>query len=188
MSQRYRSRPSEERLRAFRVFRSSGTGWLMISLKNFSPSSIHLLDVLSSLQPIQWADGVIDVLLAEPAGICAKQRSGEPRPPPAKRRCSSSVGLANSKRLPRGRGTRFKSHSADATARARPASGFLQTPLSKATRRSTSDATLGNASRRVPPDKVLTFPDTPRFHRELSNALLIEPLRNACKEIGYDFL
>ena len=32
------------------------------------------------------------------------------------------------------------------------------------------------------------FPDTPCFHRELSNALLIEPLRNACKEIGYDFL
>lgn len=32
------------------------------------------------------------------------------------------------------------------------------------------------------------FPDTPRFHRELSNPLLIEPLRNACREIGYDFL
>lgn len=32
------------------------------------------------------------------------------------------------------------------------------------------------------------FPDTPRFHRALSDALLIEPLRNACKEIGYDFV
>ncbi len=32
------------------------------------------------------------------------------------------------------------------------------------------------------------FPPAPRFHRELSDALLIEPLRNACKEIGYDFV
>lgn len=32
------------------------------------------------------------------------------------------------------------------------------------------------------------FPDTPRFHRALSDALLIEPIRNACKEIGYDFV
>jgi hypothetical protein len=32
------------------------------------------------------------------------------------------------------------------------------------------------------------FPATPRFHRALSDALLIEPLRNACKDIGYDFL
>ena len=36
-SQRYRSRPSEERLSAVRVFISSGTGWRMISLKNASP-------------------------------------------------------------------------------------------------------------------------------------------------------
>ena len=32
------------------------------------------------------------------------------------------------------------------------------------------------------------FPDTPRFHRQLSDPLLIEPLRNACRQIGYDFL
>jgi len=32
------------------------------------------------------------------------------------------------------------------------------------------------------------FPPAPRFHRALSDALLIEPLRNACKEIGYDFV
>ncbi len=32
------------------------------------------------------------------------------------------------------------------------------------------------------------FPDTPRFHRELSNPLLIEPLRNACRKMGHDFL
>lgn len=32
------------------------------------------------------------------------------------------------------------------------------------------------------------FPDTPRFHRELNSPLLIEPLRNACREMGYDFL
>ena len=32
------------------------------------------------------------------------------------------------------------------------------------------------------------FPQTPRFHRALSDALLIEPLRNACKEIGYEFV
>ena len=31
-----------ERLRAVRVFMSIGTGWRMISLKNFSPSSILL--------------------------------------------------------------------------------------------------------------------------------------------------
>ena len=34
---------------------------------------------------------------------------------------------------------------------------------------------------------VIPFPDTPVFHRELSSALLIEPLRDACQEIGYDF-
>ena len=32
------------------------------------------------------------------------------------------------------------------------------------------------------------FPLTPQFHRALRDALLIEPLRNACKDIGYDFL
>lgn len=32
------------------------------------------------------------------------------------------------------------------------------------------------------------FPPAPRFHRALSDPLLIEPLRNACKEIGYDFI
>jgi hypothetical protein len=32
------------------------------------------------------------------------------------------------------------------------------------------------------------FPPAPRFHRALSDALLIDPLRNACKEIGYDFV
>lgn len=32
------------------------------------------------------------------------------------------------------------------------------------------------------------FPRAPRFHRALSDALLIEPLRNACREIGYDFV
>lgn len=32
------------------------------------------------------------------------------------------------------------------------------------------------------------FPGTPRFHRALNDALLIEPIRNACKEIGYDFV
>lgn len=31
------------------------------------------------------------------------------------------------------------------------------------------------------------FPESPRFHRALSDALLLEPMRNACKEIGYDF-
>jgi hypothetical protein len=35
---------------------------------------------------------------------------------------------------------------------------------------------------------VNPFADTPRFHRALSDALLIEPLRNACKAIGYDFV
>lgn len=30
-----------------------------------------------------------------------------------------------------------------------------------------------------------SFPTTPTFHRALSDALLIEPLRNACREIGY---
>jgi hypothetical protein len=35
---------------------------------------------------------------------------------------------------------------------------------------------------------VQPFPDTPRFHRALSDALLIEPLRNACRAIGYDFV
>lgn len=32
------------------------------------------------------------------------------------------------------------------------------------------------------------FAPTPRFHRALDDALLIEPLRNACKDIGYDFI
>ena len=32
------------------------------------------------------------------------------------------------------------------------------------------------------------FPSAPRFHRALSDASLIEPLRNACREIGYDFV
>jgi len=32
------------------------------------------------------------------------------------------------------------------------------------------------------------FPLTPQFHRALRDALLIEPIRNACKDIGYDFI
>lgn len=32
------------------------------------------------------------------------------------------------------------------------------------------------------------FPQMPSFHRALSDALLIDPLRNACHEIGYDFV
>ncbi len=32
------------------------------------------------------------------------------------------------------------------------------------------------------------FPDSPCFHRALADALLLEPIRNVCKEIGYDFL
>ena len=32
------------------------------------------------------------------------------------------------------------------------------------------------------------FPLTPLFHRALMDALLIEPIRNACKDIGYDLL
>ena len=42
MSQKYRSRPSGDRLSALRVFRSSGIGCAMISLKNSSPSRIVL--------------------------------------------------------------------------------------------------------------------------------------------------
>ena len=34
---------------------------------------------------------------------------------------------------------------------------------------------------------VNPFPETPDLHRELSSPLLIEPLRDACREIGYDF-
>lgn len=34
---------------------------------------------------------------------------------------------------------------------------------------------------------VNPFPDTPALHRELSSPLLIEPLREACQEIGYEF-
>lgn len=32
------------------------------------------------------------------------------------------------------------------------------------------------------------FPLNPQFHRALRDALLLEPIRNACKEIGYEFL
>ena len=32
------------------------------------------------------------------------------------------------------------------------------------------------------------FPAVPLFHRALNDALLIDPLRNACAEIGYDFI
>ena len=32
------------------------------------------------------------------------------------------------------------------------------------------------------------FPTVPLFHRALNDALLIDPLRNACAEIGYDFI
>ncbi len=32
------------------------------------------------------------------------------------------------------------------------------------------------------------FPPAPELHRELSSPLLINPLRNACNEIGYDFI
>ena len=38
------------------------------------------------------------------------------------------------------------------------------------------------------PDESNPFPLTPQFHRALRDALLIEPIRNACKDIGYDFL
>ena len=34
---------------------------------------------------------------------------------------------------------------------------------------------------------VNPFPETPDLHRDLSSPLLIEPLRDACREIGYDF-
>ena len=34
---------------------------------------------------------------------------------------------------------------------------------------------------------VNPFPDTPALHRELSSSLLIDPLREACQEIGYEF-
>ena len=34
--------PNEDRFMAFSMFMSSGTGWRMISSKNFSPSSILL--------------------------------------------------------------------------------------------------------------------------------------------------
>jgi hypothetical protein len=37
-------------------------------------------------------------------------------------------------------------------------------------------------------DPNTVFSRTPSFHRALSDALLLEPLRNACKEIGYDFV
>jgi hypothetical protein len=37
-------------------------------------------------------------------------------------------------------------------------------------------------------DTKTLFPPTPSFHRALSDVLLIEPLRNVCKEIGYDFV
>lgn len=32
------------------------------------------------------------------------------------------------------------------------------------------------------------FPPAPRFHRALEDALLLEPLRNACQEIGYNLI
>ncbi len=32
------------------------------------------------------------------------------------------------------------------------------------------------------------FPHSPLFHRALNDALLIDPMRNACVEIGYDFI
>ena len=32
------------------------------------------------------------------------------------------------------------------------------------------------------------FPATPRFHRALNDALLIDPVRGACREIGYEVL
>ena len=32
------------------------------------------------------------------------------------------------------------------------------------------------------------FPATPHFHRALDDALLIDPIRGACRDIGYDFL
>ena len=35
---------------------------------------------------------------------------------------------------------------------------------------------------------VNPFPDTPGFHGELSSPLVIERIRRACREIGYDFL
>ena len=41
-SQKYKSRPNEDRFIARRVFRSSGIGCAMISLKKSSPSSILL--------------------------------------------------------------------------------------------------------------------------------------------------
>lgn len=35
---------------------------------------------------------------------------------------------------------------------------------------------------------VNPFPDRPRFHDELSSPMLIEPIRHACRKIGYEFL
>lgn len=35
---------------------------------------------------------------------------------------------------------------------------------------------------------VKPFPGVPLYHRALNDALLIDPLRNACAEIGYDFV
>lgn len=32
------------------------------------------------------------------------------------------------------------------------------------------------------------FPPAPRFHRALDDPLLIEPLRNVCRDIGYDLI
>ena len=32
------------------------------------------------------------------------------------------------------------------------------------------------------------FPGTPRLHRALSDALLIDPIRGACQDIGYDIV
>ena len=37
-------------------------------------------------------------------------------------------------------------------------------------------------------DSSRCFPETTSFHRALSDPLLIEPLRNVCKEIGYRFV
>lgn len=34
---------------------------------------------------------------------------------------------------------------------------------------------------------VSPFPEVPRFHRALGDALLIEPLRNLCRDIGYEY-
>ena len=35
--------------------------------------------------------------------------------------------------------------------------------------------------------RVPALPATPRLHRALSDALLIDPIRGACKDIGYDY-